>query len=83
VVDAHTRNPRRRLFKKLEILPVPYQYIISFKNFTCDKKIQTNSSVHSIETRNKDNFQQTNFQPILFSEWCILFWYQNIQQFTT
>jgi hypothetical protein len=41
--------------KKLEILPLPCQYIFSFMNFFVNnqKNFQTNSSVHSINTRNK------------------------------
>jgi hypothetical protein len=33
MVGAHPRTPCRNLFKKLEILPVPCQYIFSLMNF--------------------------------------------------
>jgi hypothetical protein len=43
------------LFKKLEIVPVPCQCIFSLMNFFVNnqEKFQTNSSVHSVNTRNK------------------------------
>jgi hypothetical protein len=55
MVGAHPRTPCRSLFKKLEILPVPCQYIFSLMSFFVNNQenFQTNSSVHSINTRNK------------------------------
>jgi IS1 family transposase len=55
MVGAHPRTPCRNLFKKLEILPVPCQYMFSLMNFFVNNQenFQTNSSVHSINTRNK------------------------------
>jgi IS1 family transposase len=55
MVDARPRTPCRSLFKKLEILPIPWQYIFSLMNFSVNNQenFQTNSSVHSINTRNK------------------------------
>jgi hypothetical protein len=54
MVGAHRRTPCRGLFKKLEILPVPCQYIFSLMIFVYNQeKFQTNLSVHSINTRNK------------------------------
>ena len=60
MVSAHTRTPCRSLFKNLEILPVPWQYIFSLMNFLVDNQenFKTNSSVHSINTRNKDHFHR-------------------------
>jgi hypothetical protein len=47
MVGAHPRTPCRSLFKKLEILPVPCQYIFSLMNFFVNNQenFQTNSSV--------------------------------------
>jgi hypothetical protein len=55
MVGALPRTPCRNLFKKLEILPVPWQYIFSLMNFFVNNQenFQTNSSVHSINARNK------------------------------
>jgi hypothetical protein len=38
MVDAHPRTSCRSLFKKLEILPVPCQYIFSLMNFLVDNQ---------------------------------------------
>jgi hypothetical protein len=38
MVGAHPGTPCRSLFKKLEILPVPCQYIFSLMNFLVDNK---------------------------------------------
>jgi hypothetical protein len=60
MVDAHPRTPCRNLFKKLEILPVPWQYIFSLMNFFVNNQenFQTNSSAHSINTRNKHHLHR-------------------------
>jgi hypothetical protein len=52
----------RSLFKQLEILPVPCQYILSLMNFIVnnEKKFQTNSSMHNISTRNKHHLHRPN-----------------------
>ena len=58
MVGTHHRTSCRRLFKKLEILTVPSQYIYSLMSFFIEnqEKFQTNSSVHNINTRNKHRF---------------------------
>jgi hypothetical protein len=38
MVGAHPRTPCRSIFKKLEILPVPCQYIFSLMNFLVDNQ---------------------------------------------
>jgi hypothetical protein len=60
MVGAHPRTSCRSLFKKLEILPVPCQYIFSLMNFLVDNKenSQTNSSIHSINTSNKHHLHR-------------------------
>jgi IS1 family transposase len=75
MVGAHPRTSCRSLFKELEILPVPCQYIFSLMNFLVDNKdnFQTNSSIHSINTSNKHHlhrpianlscFQKSTFYP--------------------
>jgi hypothetical protein len=55
MVGAHPRTSCRSLFKNLEILPVPSQYVYSLMNFFVNnqEKVQINSSVHNINMRNK------------------------------
>jgi hypothetical protein len=60
MVGAHPRTPCRNLLKNLEILCVPCQYIFSLINFFFNNQeiFQTNSSVCSINTRNKRHLQK-------------------------
>jgi len=60
MVGTHPRTSCRRLFKKLEILTVPSQYIYSLISFFIEnqEKFQTNLSVHNINTRNKHHFHR-------------------------
>jgi hypothetical protein len=60
MVGAHPTTSCRRLFKKWEILTVPNQYIDSVTSFFIGNQetFQTNSSVRSINTRNKHNFHR-------------------------
>jgi hypothetical protein len=52
-------TPCRNLLKKLEILLVPCQYIFSLMNFVNNEEnFQTNSSVHSFNTRNKHHLHR-------------------------
>jgi hypothetical protein len=45
----------RTLFKRLEFLPLPFEYIFPLTNFIVNnqKLFQANSTVHSVNTRNK------------------------------
>jgi hypothetical protein len=60
MVGAHPRTPCINLFKKLEILLVPCQYIWSLMNFFVNNQenFQTNPSVRSINTRNKQRLHR-------------------------
>jgi IS1 family transposase len=62
MVGAQPRTPCRSLFKKLEILPVPCQYIFSLMNFILNNQehFQTNSSIHSIDTSNMHHLHRPN-----------------------
>jgi IS1 family transposase len=62
MVGARPRTPCRSLFKKLEILPVPCQYIFSLMNFIVNNQenFQTNSPIHNINTRNKHHLHRSN-----------------------
>jgi len=60
MMGAHPRTSCRELLKKLEILTIPSQYIYSLMNFFIGNqdKFLTNSSVHSINTRNKHHLHR-------------------------
>jgi hypothetical protein len=59
---AQSRTSCRSLFKQLEILPVPCQYILSLLNFIINNQgiFQTNSSIHDINTRNRPYLHRPN-----------------------
>jgi hypothetical protein len=60
MVDAYPRTSCRKIFEKLEILTVPNQYMCSLMKFFIGNQetFQTNSSVHSINTRNKHHLHR-------------------------
>jgi hypothetical protein len=60
MVDAHLRTSCRKLFKKLDILRAPSQYIYSVMSFFIwnQEKFQTDSSVHNINARNKHHLHR-------------------------
>jgi hypothetical protein len=60
MVGTHPRTSCKRLFKELDILTVPSQYIYSLMIFSIgnQEKFQTNSSVHNINTRNKHHLHR-------------------------
>jgi hypothetical protein len=55
MAGVRARCSCRGLFKKLDILPVPCQYIFSLMIFVMDNlgSFQTNLTVHGLNTRNK------------------------------
>jgi hypothetical protein len=83
MVGAHPRTPCRSLFKKPEILPVPCQYIFSLMNFFVNNQenFQANSSVHSINTRNKHHLHRPIANLSCFQKVHSIR-QQNFQQFT-
>jgi hypothetical protein len=50
----------RELFKKFNIIPPASEYLLSLLSFIVDKmeKFQTNSDIHSINTRHKHDLHQ-------------------------
>jgi hypothetical protein len=62
MAGAQSRISGRCLFNQLEILNVPCQYILSLMNFIINNQeiILTNSSIHHINTRNKQNLHRPN-----------------------
>jgi hypothetical protein len=59
VADVQLRTSSKDLFRELEILSVPRQYVCFLVNFIIDNQegFQTNSFVYNINTRNKHNLQ--------------------------
>ena len=70
MAGAQPRTSCRSLFKQLEILPVPFQYILSLMNFIINNLeiFQTNSSLHNSNTRNKHRIHKPNANPSCFQK---------------
>jgi hypothetical protein len=56
IADVKSRNSYRNLFMSLEISPLPCEYIFTLMNFLVNNQehFQTNSAIHSDNTRNRD-----------------------------
>ena len=83
MAGAQPRTSGRSLFKQLEILPVPCQYILSLMHFIVSNQenFQTDSSIHNINTRNKHHLDRPNANLSCFQKQYILCWHQNCKQF--
>jgi hypothetical protein len=57
IAGVKSRNLCRNLFMRLEILPLPYEYICTLMHFVVDEEdlFQTNSAIHSVNTRDRDH----------------------------
>jgi len=84
VAGIKPRTSCRSLFKQLEILPVPCQYVLSLMKCIINNQenFQVNSSIHSINARNKRHYL-TKCCSVLLSKKCILCWHKSFQWFTT
>jgi hypothetical protein len=60
IAAVKSRNSCRNLFMRLEILPLPCEYIFTLMNFVVNNKehFQINSAIHSVNTRNKDRLHR-------------------------
>ena len=67
---AQPRTSSRSLFKQVDILPVPCQYIISLTNFVISNQenFQISSSIISINTCNKHHLHRPNANPSCFQK---------------
>jgi hypothetical protein len=67
VMGVKSHNSCRDLFKRLEILTLPCEYIFSLINLIRKNQVhfQTNADVHSVNTRNKHHLHRptTNLSP--------------------
>jgi hypothetical protein len=70
MAGAQLRTSCRSLFKQLMIPPLPCQYILTLMNFTItdQENLQTNSSIHNINTRNKHHLHSPNANPSCFQK---------------
>jgi hypothetical protein len=57
IAGVKSRTSCRNLFMSLEILPHPCEYIFTLMNFVVNNQehFQTNSAIHSVNTRNRDH----------------------------
>jgi hypothetical protein len=57
IADVKSRNSCRNLVTSLEILPLSCEYIFTSMNFVVNNQehFQTNSAIHSVNTRNRDH----------------------------
>jgi hypothetical protein len=60
IAGVKYRTSCRNLFMSLEILPYPCEYIFTLMNFVLNNQehFQTNSAVHSVNTRDRDHFHR-------------------------
>jgi hypothetical protein len=70
MAGAQPRTCCSGLFKQLETLPVPCHYILSLMSCIVynQENFQTNSSIHNINTRNKDHLHRPNFNLSCFQK---------------
>ena len=80
MAGTQPRTSCRSLFKQLEILHVPCQYILSLINFIINNQenFQTNASLHNINTRNKHHLHRTNANlSCCQKRWLEIKWYKS------
>jgi IS1 family transposase len=70
IAGVKSRNSRRNIFMRVEILPVPCEYIFTSMNFDVNNQeiFQTNSTIHSVNTRNRDHLHRPNANLPCFSK---------------
>jgi hypothetical protein len=70
MVGIKPQNSCRDLFKRLQILPLPFEYIFSLLNFIISNQehFQANSAVHSVNTRNKNHRHRPIANPTGFQK---------------
>jgi hypothetical protein len=84
ITGVRARNSCRNLFMRSEILPLPCEYIFTLMNFIVNNKehFQTNSAMHSVNTRNRDHLHKPAANFSCFQKKCLLCCHQNLQQST-
>jgi hypothetical protein len=79
MVGASSKCSCRSLFRKLDILTVPCSYIKSLMLFVLKNvdNYQTNSSIHTINTRCKNQLHRPVANLLSFQKGVFLFWVKN------
>jgi len=74
IAGVNSRNSCRNLFMRLEMLPLPCEDIFTLIKFVVNNQehFQANSSIHSINTRNRDHLHRppsylSHFQKCAYS----------------
>jgi len=77
------RKSCRQLFKQLQILPLPSQYIYSLLFFVNENKelFMSISEIHNINTRYKHNLHLLSTHLTLV-HWSTVLWKQDLQSLT-
>jgi hypothetical protein len=72
--DVKSMNSCQNLFMRLEILPLPCEYIFSLMNFAVNNQelLQTNSAIHSVNTRKKEHLYRPTANLSCFEKVCTL-----------
>jgi IS1 family transposase len=60
IAGVKSRNSCRNLFMRLKILPLPCEYIFTLMNLVVNHQehFQTNSAIHSVNTRNRGHLHR-------------------------
>jgi IS1 family transposase len=60
IAGVMSKNSCRKPFMRLQIFPLPCEYIFSLMNFVVNNQelFQTNSAIHSVNTRNRDHLHR-------------------------
>ena len=76
------RSTCRRLFKKLDTLPIPCQYLFSLMMLVVNlEDLRTYFSVHGADTRNKAWLQRPVANLSCFQKGVFLCWYKDTYQY--
>jgi hypothetical protein len=61
IAGVKSRTSCRNLFMRLEISPLPCEYIFILMNFVVNNQeyFQTNSAMHSVNTGNRDHLHRS------------------------
>jgi hypothetical protein len=60
IASVKSRNSCRNLFKRLDTLPLPCEYIFTLMNFVVNNQeyFQTNSAIHNVNARNRNQLHR-------------------------
>jgi IS1 family transposase len=70
IAGVKSRNSCRNLFMRLEILPLPCEYTFTLMNYVVNNQehFQTNSAIHSVNTRHRDHLHRPTANPSCFQK---------------